>query len=114
MGVKVSKMSHFSIFPIKRNHNNARNDDNYIEDTLSSRAFTLHSLSSISNFETYSYMDGRKFHNTSLYILPSDCIEIKRTNYAHQLYKRYWNGNFSSPIEELLKSSEGGRVLDCG
>ncbi|RIA93893.1 S-adenosyl-L-methionine-dependent methyltransferase [Glomus cerebriforme] len=59
-------------------------------------------------------MDGRRFYNISSYILPSDYIEVKRTEFAHELYKRHWRGNFSSPVEELLESSKGGRVLDCG
>uniref|UniRef100_A0A1D1YN79 Malonyl-CoA O-methyltransferase BioC n=1 Tax=Anthurium amnicola TaxID=1678845 RepID=A0A1D1YN79_9ARAE len=110
MGVKATKITkhnNSSKFSLKRNHNNV-----YDQDTSSPRLHSFSNITTLANFETYSYVDGRKFHNT--YILPSDYIEIKRSDYAHDIYKNRWNGNFSSPVEELLKSSEGGKVLDCG
>ncbi|GBC03749.1 hypothetical protein RclHR1_00530024 [Rhizophagus clarus] len=115
MGVKATKVANIS----KKHHSDtdSRNaTGSFFEDTysLSSlNASTFYELSITSNFDTYLYMDGRKFYNTSPYVLPSDVIEIRRCDFAHELYKRRWYGNFSSPVDELLKS-EGGKVLECG
>ncbi|CAJ0644776.1 3066_t:CDS:2 [Entrophospora sp. SA101] len=40
--------------------------------------------------------------------------EIERLQRQNNLYKRIWQNAFSSPVEELLKSDEGIRVLEVG
>jgi hypothetical protein len=107
MGIKSSKVANSSI---RKNHDTG----SFYEDTSSSlSALSFYEFSITSNFDTYLYLDGRKFYNTSSYILPSDVIEIRRNDFTHELYKRRWCGNYSSPVEDLLKT-EGGRVLECG
>ncbi|CAB4408703.1 unnamed protein product [Rhizophagus irregularis] len=116
MGVKATKVTN----SITRNSDSdvSRNTtDSFFEDTSSSLsslgALSLYEFTITSNFDTYLYLDGRKFYNISSYILPSDVMETRRSDFTHELYKRRWCGNFSSPIDELLKSG-GGRVLECG
>src|SRR4051794_40620936 len=113
MGGKMTKQK------LQRNRNSrnntGRDDNKYVENTLLTMPST-YPLANTTNFDTYLYMDGRKFYkdDTSIYILPSDSIEIQRTDFVHELYKRRWHNNFSSPVKEKLQSSEGGTVLDCG
>ncbi|CAG8470362.1 5390_t:CDS:2 [Funneliformis mosseae] len=79
---------------------------------------SIRSWSNTVNFDTYMYIDGRKYHNitnnTSTYVLPSDSFEIRRADVAHELYKQHWGSNFSSPVKEKLNSPKGAKVLDCG
>lgn len=113
MGVKATKVTN----SIKRTSDNddAHNiTDSFFEDTSSSlSALSLYEFTITSNFDTYLYLDGRKFYNISSYILPSDVMETRRSDFTHELYKRRWYGNYSSPVDELLKAG-GGRVLECG
>ncbi|KAG9300068.1 hypothetical protein G9A89_018345 [Geosiphon pyriformis] len=46
------------------------------------------------------------------YIFPINDVEVERMQACHHLFKSVFNGNFSSPIKEILKS--GAVVLDFG
>ncbi|CAG8474992.1 10709_t:CDS:2 [Dentiscutata heterogama] len=48
----------------------------------------------------------------SKYIFPEDDIEIDRLQMQHYLFRHIFYGNFSAPVEDMLK--QGGRVLDIG
>ncbi|CAG8449607.1 3611_t:CDS:2 [Cetraspora pellucida] len=65
--------------------------------------------------DKFAFEDGRRFHNVdnSKYFLPNDDDECDRLHVMHFTYKFIWRGNFSAPIEDLLKQ-EGTRVLDVG
>ncbi|CAG8514453.1 9428_t:CDS:2 [Rhizophagus irregularis] len=80
MGVKATKVTTNSI---KRNSDSdvSRNTtDSFFEDTSSSLsslgALSLYEFTITSNFDTYLYLDGRKFYNISSYILPSDVADV--------------------------------------
>ena len=60
----------------------------------------------------FKVIDGRRFHqlDDSNYILPNDEEEEERLDIQHDMLKLAFNGNFSAPVHNLLKS--GARVLD--
>ncbi|CAJ0927437.1 14080_t:CDS:10 [Entrophospora sp. SA101] len=66
------------------------------------------------------YVNGRRYHNvpTASYFLPNDKQEIERLTLEHIIYHFIWNGNFSSPVNNVLKSSpaknDKAKVLDIG
>ncbi|CAG8616052.1 9001_t:CDS:2 [Paraglomus brasilianum] len=65
-----------------------------------------------SNFKV---IDGRRFQLLdSNYVLPNDVGEEDRLDMQHYILKHAFNGNFSAPVDQLLR--RGGRVLDvcCG
>ncbi|RHZ67062.1 hypothetical protein Glove_303g141 [Diversispora epigaea] len=63
----------------------------------------------------FKYMGGRKFliFEDARYLLPFDDDEHARLQLQHFLYRHMWNGNFSSPVHELLQNSNA-TVLDIG
>ena len=60
----------------------------------------------------FKVIDGRRFHqlDDSNYLLPNDEEEEERLDIQHDMLKHVFDGNFSAPIHNLLKS--GARVLD--
>ncbi|GBB98385.1 hypothetical protein RclHR1_03210006 [Rhizophagus clarus] len=70
----------------------------------------------LSFLEKFRYINGRRFHNeesTVNYYVPNDSEESSRLNLQHYLLRCIWNGNFSSPITEIL-SKRNASVLDIG
>ncbi|CAG8491685.1 317_t:CDS:2 [Acaulospora colombiana] len=65
--------------------------------------------------EQFRYINGRRYHNVEnvSYFLPNDNEEADRLSMQHYLAKHIWNGNFSSPVEEKLRSGRAN-VLDIG
>ncbi|CAG8572588.1 13930_t:CDS:2 [Ambispora leptoticha] len=62
----------------------------------------------------YRVIEGRIFLvDNERYVMPCDIPEKERLVTQHELYKRIWNDNFSSPIHERLNQG-GMRVLDVG
>ncbi|CAG8562289.1 7556_t:CDS:2, partial [Scutellospora calospora] len=63
----------------------------------------------------FKYIDGRRYHNyeNSRYPLPNDDEEINRLQTQHYLFRYAWGGNYSSPVEEILRAG-GAHVLDIG
>ncbi|CAG8443444.1 11291_t:CDS:2 [Dentiscutata erythropus] len=63
----------------------------------------------------YKIIGGRKFlnNNEANYLLPSDEIELRRMEIAHVLTRYSWKGNYSAPVEEILKNGKAN-VLDAG
>ncbi|CAG8561962.1 8129_t:CDS:2 [Paraglomus occultum] len=66
--------------------------------------------------EKFKIVDGRRFQllDDSNYFLPNDSGEEERLDIQHAVWKHGFNGNFSAPVDQLLRS--GARVLDvcCG
>ncbi|CAG8492018.1 12110_t:CDS:2 [Cetraspora pellucida] len=60
------------------------------------------------------YVEGRRYTNykNSKYFFPDDDIEIDRLQMQHYLFRHIFYGNFSAPVEDMLK--RGGRILDIG
>ncbi|CAG8831586.1 34131_t:CDS:1, partial [Racocetra persica] len=60
------------------------------------------------------YVEGRRYTNykNSKYFLPDDEIEMDRLQMQHYLFRHIFYGNFSAPVEDVLK--RGGRILDIG
>jgi len=60
------------------------------------------------------YAEGRRYANykNSKYFFPEDDIEIDRLQMQHYLFRNIFYGNFSAPVEDMLK--QGGRILDIG
>ncbi|CAG8560457.1 3314_t:CDS:2 [Ambispora gerdemannii] len=65
--------------------------------------------------EAFQFINGRRYQNSNepIYMLPIDNIEAERLRKVHCLMRLIFKGNFSSPIEEALKSG-GVKVLDIG
>ncbi|CAJ0834343.1 21559_t:CDS:2 [Entrophospora sp. SA101] len=70
--------------------------------------------------DSFLYVNGRRYHNvpTASYCLPNDKQEIERLTLEHIIYRFIWHGNFSSPVDDVLKSSfaknDKAKVLDIG
>ena len=62
--------------------------------------------------DKFKVIDGRRFQqlNDSNYVLPNDSEEEERLDIQHAILKHAFNGNFSAPVDQLLRS--GARVLD--
>ena len=62
----------------------------------------------------FKVIDGRRFQllDDSNYFLPNDSGEEERLDLQHAILKHAFNGNFSAPVDQLLRS--GARVLDVG
>ncbi|CAB4383910.1 S-adenosyl-L-methionine-dependent methyltransferase [Rhizophagus irregularis] len=58
---------------------------------------------------------GKRIHNLKNAKLLGPIIdeEVERLQRQHRLFKRIWQSNYSSPVEERLKSG-GARILDVG
>ncbi|RIB12523.1 S-adenosyl-L-methionine-dependent methyltransferase, partial [Gigaspora rosea] len=58
---------------------------------------------------------GRRFLNNfeANYFMPSDEMELRRMDIMHVLTRYSWKGNFSAPVEEILKNGKA-TVLDAG
>lgn len=48
-------------------------------------------------------------------------IDIRKDGYrndqlycSHLMLKQAWNGNFGAPVDDLLRSNSGAKVLDFG
>ncbi|RIB12522.1 S-adenosyl-L-methionine-dependent methyltransferase [Gigaspora rosea] len=65
--------------------------------------------------DQYEIIGGRKFlnNNEANYLMPSDEMELRRLEIAHVLKRFSWKGNFSAPVEEILKNGKA-TVLDAG
>ncbi|CAG8713830.1 11559_t:CDS:2 [Gigaspora margarita] len=63
----------------------------------------------------YEIIGGRKFLKTdeANNFMPSDEMELRRMDINHVLTRYSWKGNFSAPVEEILKNSKA-TVLDAG
>ncbi|CAH1755957.1 14493_t:CDS:10 [Entrophospora sp. SA101] len=89
---------------------------------LTTNTFHLKTNSNQENFllDPFLYVNGRRYHNvpTASYFLPNDKQEIERLTLEHIIYHFIWNGNFSSPVNNVLKSSpaknDKAKVLDIG
>ncbi|CAG8471835.1 4994_t:CDS:2 [Scutellospora calospora] len=75
--------------------------------------FTKSSINEV--LDPFENIGGRKFliSNEVNYLLPSDKKELKRNEVTHILRQYLWKGNFSSPVEEILKNGRAN-VLDIG
>jgi len=64
--------------------------------------------------DKFKVIDGRRFQQSddSNYVLPNDSEEAERLNIQHLILKHAFNGSFSAPVDQLLRS--GARVLDVG
>jgi len=65
--------------------------------------------------DSYRFIDGRKYFNKNrdlIYPLPVDEEECDRSQLQHFLFHHIWDGNFSSPVKQILE--RGGKVLDIG
>ncbi|KAG9289905.1 hypothetical protein G9A89_010211 [Geosiphon pyriformis] len=62
----------------------------------------------------YRVVDGRRYHNlqNSEYKLANDEPEIYRLQRYHFALKEIWDGNFQSPVDEILR--KGASVLEIG
>ncbi|CAG8561950.1 8128_t:CDS:2 [Paraglomus occultum] len=64
----------------------------------------------------FKVIDGRRYQqlDDSNYVLPNDSGEEERLDMQHILFDHFFDGNFSAPVDQLLRS--GARVLDacCG
>ncbi|CAG8717708.1 S-adenosyl-L-methionine-dependent methyltransferase [Gigaspora rosea] len=65
--------------------------------------------------EQYEIIGGRKFLKTdeANNFMPSDEMELRRMDIMHVLTRYSWKGNFSAPVEEILKNGKA-TVLDAG
>ncbi|CAG8632726.1 4623_t:CDS:2 [Funneliformis mosseae] len=65
--------------------------------------------------EKFRYIEGRRFNNfqTSKYVLPNDDEECDRLHMQHFLMRYAWQGNFASPVEQILTGVDS-KVLDVG
>ncbi len=65
--------------------------------------------------EDFRFINGRRYHNaeSSNYILPNDEDECDRLNLQHFCLRYAYQGNFASPVENIL-NGEGAKVLDIG
>ncbi|CAG8458863.1 2382_t:CDS:2 [Paraglomus occultum] len=63
----------------------------------------------------FKVIDGRRFQilDDSNYTLPNDAGEEERLDIQHFVLKHAFNGNFSAPVDQLLRKG-GARVLDVG
>ncbi|CAG8592654.1 12248_t:CDS:2, partial [Gigaspora rosea] len=63
----------------------------------------------------YKIIGGRRFLNNfeANYFMPSDEMELRRMDIMHVLTRYSWKGNFSAPVEEILKNGKA-TVLDAG
>jgi len=86
-------------------HYNLNNNDNNLNSNQLSE----------SPSSEYKYINGRRFHNIDSvkYSLPNDDAEMDRLRAQHYLFHYIFQGNFSSPVEEILKIG-GTEVLDLG
>ncbi|KAG9296120.1 hypothetical protein G9A89_011973 [Geosiphon pyriformis] len=62
----------------------------------------------------YRVVDGRRYHNleNSEYRLANDEPEVDRLERYHHCQKQIWEGNFKSPVDEILR--KGASVLEIG
>ncbi|KAL1922998.1 uncharacterized protein VTP21DRAFT_9374 [Calcarisporiella thermophila] len=63
---------------------------------------------------SYRLVDGRRLLNVRglKYMLPHDELEIDRLQMQHYIFRYLFQGNFSAPVHDLLRS--GATVLDAG
>jgi hypothetical protein len=68
-----------------------------------------------STLENWRFSHGAKrIHNLkNVKLGPIIDDEVERLQRQHRLFKRIWQSNYSSPVEERLKSG-GARILDIG
>ncbi|CAJ0749688.1 20655_t:CDS:2 [Entrophospora sp. SA101] len=77
------------LYDNKNMNNNSSNDEEY----------------DLSFMDEFRFIDGRRFHNeNSRYWFPNDKKEVDRLNMQHYLFRYAWQGNFSSPMGERLRS----------
>src|ERR1044071_1706506 len=96
------------------NSNNSNNNNNNNNNNDSNLSNHTHPLSESPSSE-YKYIHGRRFHNVDSvkYSLPNDEAEMDRLKSQHYLFNYIFQGNFSSPVKEILKVG-GTEVLDLG
>ncbi|CAG8593729.1 14297_t:CDS:2 [Ambispora leptoticha] len=69
--------------------------------------------SSSSTDSSFRYVNGRKFYRDIPNVFPVDEKEAIRNEKKQTIARLVWQGNFSSPIEDLLKTG-GLKILDVG
>ncbi|CAG8520309.1 8468_t:CDS:2 [Ambispora gerdemannii] len=64
--------------------------------------------------QEFEYIGGRKFYNidVSPYILPTDIEEVDRLHQQHFALKHICEGNYTAPIQNIIKP--GSKLLDLG
>nr|CAG8553010.1 9364_t:CDS:2 [Entrophospora candida] len=106
-------------------NNNINNPSSYTTINVATPSFATNTPNTGSNQEkflldSFLYVNGRRYHNvpTASYCLPNDKQEIERLTLEHIIYRFIWHGNFSSPVDDVLKSSfaknDKAKVLDIG
>ena len=63
-----------------------------------------------SNILKRNFFRGRIFRGNTKGLLKLDDLEVERLQYAHDIYRTLFEGNFSSPVTEPLQ--KGAKVLD--
>ncbi|CAG8610562.1 11590_t:CDS:2, partial [Ambispora leptoticha] len=64
--------------------------------------------------QEFKYIGGRKFYdvNVAPYVLPADIEEDDRIHQQHFALKHICGGNYTAPIQDIIKP--GSRILDLG
>ncbi|CAG8586860.1 21912_t:CDS:2 [Cetraspora pellucida] len=67
------------------------------------------------NSDKFRFANGKRYHNVknAVYFVPNDSEECDRLHLQHAMERYIWQGNFFSPVENLL-NQEGTMVLDSG
>ncbi|CAG8486017.1 2105_t:CDS:2 [Dentiscutata heterogama] len=97
----------------KKNEPLKNNDDIVIDQSITNTV----ELNDNNNNNNFRFIDGRKFYNikNSKYPMPNDNKEHERLNYQQAIFRRHWQGNFSSPVKQVLANSKNkAKVLDVG
>ncbi len=65
--------------------------------------------------EDFRFIDGRRYHNSenTKWALPNDDDECDRLHLQHFVLRHAWQGNFASPVEQIL-NRKGAKILDSG
>ncbi|KAG9292655.1 hypothetical protein G9A89_007027 [Geosiphon pyriformis] len=65
--------------------------------------------------DAFQYLEREKVHDSEglKYFGPIDSNELERLSLVHRVFEKSWRGNFSAPVEDILRSG-GAYVLDVG
>jgi hypothetical protein len=79
----------------------------------SSRAKHVNGNIKLKNKKSKQHLGEREENNELRFHLPKNNQDIDRMQLQHFLFEHLWQSNYSSPIEQKLKSG-GCRILDAG